>query len=72
MPTKSPLEQRSYCFEVRAEDSAEFGSIITGRPIVYDQKTDLGYFDEIIETEAGTTIGCHCGPNTLGVLFIEK
>lgn len=32
----------------------------------------LGYFDEIIETEAGTTIGCHCGPNTLGVLFIEQ
>lgn len=52
MPTKSPLEQRSYCFEVRAEDSAEFGSIITGRPIVYDQKTDLGYFDEIIERGA--------------------
>ncbi len=32
----------------------------------------LGYFDEVIETEAGTTIGSHCGPNTLGVLFIEE
>lgn len=30
----------------------------------------LGHFDEIIETEAGCTIGSHCGPSTLGVLFI--
>lgn len=51
MATKNPLEQRSYCFEVRAEES-ENGSLITGRPIVYDSKTDLGYFDEIIERGA--------------------
>lgn len=48
---KKPLEQRSYCFEVRAE-AAEGGSIITGRPIVYDSKTDLGWFDEVIERGA--------------------
>ena len=28
------------------------GSIITGRPIVYNSKTDLGWFDEIIEAGA--------------------
>ncbi len=39
---------------------------------VVDYVKNLDYFDEIIETEAGTTIGCHCGPNTLGVLFIEQ
>ena len=39
---------------------------------VIDYVKSLDYFEEIIETEAGTTIGCHCGPNTLGVLFIEK
>ncbi len=39
---------------------------------VVDYVKSLDYFDEVIETEAGTTIGCHCGPNTLGVLFIEK
>ncbi len=39
---------------------------------VIDYVKSLDYFDEVIETEAGTTIGCHCGPNTLGVLFIEK
>lgn len=48
---KKPLEQRSYTFEVRAEET-ENGNIITGRPIVYDSKTDLGWFDEIIERGA--------------------
>lgn len=45
------LEQRSYTFEVRAEET-ENGSIITGRPIVYNSRTDLGFFDEIIESGA--------------------
>ena len=29
-------------------------------------------YDEIIETLAGCTVSCHCGPGTLGVLFITK
>ena len=29
-------------------------------------------FREIIHTNAGCTVSCHCGPNTLGVLFIRK
>lgn len=29
-------------------------------------------FREIIETEAGATISSHCGPNTLGILFIRS
>lgn len=33
---------------------------------------DLGYFEEILETQAGSVISSHCGPNTLGVLFYEK
>ena len=48
---KRMLEQRSYSFEVRAEEG-EGGAIITGRPIVYDSRTDLGYFDEIIDRGA--------------------
>lgn len=48
---KKELEQRSYNFEVRAEDT-EQGNIITGRPIVYNSRTDTGYFDEIIEPGA--------------------
>lgn len=51
MAPKSKLENRSYQFEVRAEES-EAGNIITGRPIVYNSRTDLGWFDEIIEPGA--------------------
>lgn len=51
MTPKSKLENRSYQFEVRAEES-EAGNIITGRPIVYNSRTDLGWFDEIIEPGA--------------------
>lgn len=29
-------------------------------------------FDEVLETRAGCTVSSHCGPNCLGVLFIEK
>lgn len=31
----------------------------------------LNHFNEVLETEAGGVISCHCGPGTLGVLFIE-
>lgn len=47
----NPLIRRSYEFEVRAEEN-ERGAIITGRPIVYNSRTDMGWFDEIIETGA--------------------
>ena len=29
-------------------------------------------FKEIIHAVAGCTISCHCGPNTLGLLFLRK
>ena len=45
------MVQRSYNFEVRAEQN-DRGSIIIGRPIVYNSRTDLGWFDEIIEPGA--------------------
>ncbi len=32
---------------------------------------ELGHFEEIHETHAGGVISSHCGPGTLGVLFIE-
>lgn len=32
--------------------------------------TSLGYFKEILVTRAGSVITSHCGPGTLGVLFI--
>lgn len=48
------LERRSFSFDVRAEEN-EQGSIITGRPIVYNSRTNLGEFDEIIESGALTS-----------------
>lgn len=33
---------------------------------------ECGTFTEIIETTAGCTISCHCGPSTLGILFVRS
>lgn len=41
-------EIRAFEFEVRADESHS----LTGRPIVYNQRTDLGWYDEIIEQGA--------------------
>lgn len=48
---KKPLERRFHNCEVRAVPT-ESGSLITGRPIVYSSRTNLGWFDEIIEPGA--------------------
>ena len=39
---------------------------------VKKQLEDLNVFDEILETGVGGVIASHCGPGTLGVLFISK
>ncbi len=31
-----------------------------------------GLFREVLETMAGCTVCCHCGPDTLGILFMRK
>ena len=43
-------EIRGFNFEVRAADTAD--GTITGRPIVFGQTTDLGWYDEVIERGA--------------------
>lgn len=48
---KKELERRAYAFDVQAETKDET-DVITGRPIVYNSRTNLGYFDEIIESGA--------------------
>lgn len=40
--------------------------------MVRDYLRQLGIFDEILETRAGGVISSHCGPGTLGILFIEN
>ena len=49
---KNKFEQRSYNFDIRSELNEDGVGIVTGRPIVYNSRTDLGYFDEIIESGA--------------------
>lgn len=39
---------------------------------VKEQIAALDYFEEILITRAGGVISSHCGPGTLGVLFISK
>lgn len=45
-------ELRAFNFEVRAEQDEEHGNILTGTPIVYGERTDLGWYDEIIDDGA--------------------
>lgn len=44
-------EIRAFDFEVRAEEN-ERGKVLTGRPIVFNQRTNVGWYDEIIEDHA--------------------
>lgn len=48
---KGEIIKRSYQFEVRAEET-EAGKVIVGMPVVYNSRTDLGPFDEIIDPGA--------------------
>ncbi len=39
---------------------------------VMEAVNSCGHFSTVYETVAGCTISCHCGPGTLGVLFVRK
>lgn len=45
-------EIRAFNFEVRAEQNEEHGKHLSGQPIVYNERTDLGWYDEIIDDGA--------------------
>ena len=61
------------------EDIDESALFIT-RTVVPDEAYDAvktavaeyGKFENIYETTAGCTISCHCGPGTLGIVFVRK
>lgn len=40
--------------------------------MVVELVKEKNYFKEICVSRAGCTVSCHCGPGTLGILFIEK
>ena len=52
MENRMQTVTRAYNFELRAENNDVHGDHIVGRPIVYESKTNLGWFDEIIERGA--------------------
>ena len=45
-------EIRAFNFEVRAEQNEEHGHYLTGQPIVYNERTNLNWYDEIIDNDA--------------------
>lgn len=48
---KKALERRSFTFDVRAEE-LDGERILAGRPIVYNSVTDMGAFQEVIDSGA--------------------
>ena len=42
------------------------------RQAVLDAIAQYGNFEEMVECTAGCTVSCHCGPETLGILFVRK
>ena len=40
--------------------------------LVRETVESCAHFDEILLTRAGGTVSSHCGPGTLGVLFVNK
>ena len=45
-------ETRAFTFEVRAEQNEQHGTFITGTPIVLEQRTDMGWYEEVIDRNA--------------------
>ena len=39
---------------------------------VMEAVSTYGNFETVFESTAGCTISCHCGPGTLGILFVRK
>ena len=48
----SEFYKRNFTFDIRADTDEESGAYITGRPIVFESKTDLGFCDEVIRRGA--------------------
>ena len=72
---------KHYIEDVLANDSTiDFSRVfITHSPseeglvsFAIDKVKSYGLFREVLETMAGCTVCCHCGPDTLGVLFMRK
>lgn len=47
------------------------GAADTVVPMVMDYLKSLNHFEEILVTRAGSVISSHCGPGTLGLLYVD-
>ena len=61
-------------FPIRDNDVAFFTYTTASDEIIEyaKKKLKIAGFENIFVTKAGATISSHCGPNTLGILFITK
>ena len=71
----------SYVKERLADrDDLDNGTIFVTQTVISDDGyaavlkavNEYGKFENVYETTAGCTVSCHCGPGTLGVLFVRK
>ena len=61
-------------------DDVDWSTLFVTRTVVSDESyaavmdavEQYGHFNQVYETIAGCTVSCHCGPGTLGVLFVRK
>ena len=65
---------------LEGREDIDYGTLFITQTTVSDEAystvknavAQYGQFDNIYETTAGCTISCHCGPGTLGILFVRK
>ena len=71
----------SYVKERLAQrDDIDYGTMFLTKTVVADSSCEAvmdavrtyGKFEQIHSTIAGCTISCHCGPGTLGIVFVRK
>ena len=61
-------------------EDLDYGTVFVTHTPVADDTVDsvieavkqYGEFENLYHTNAGCTVSCHCGPGTLGVLFVRK
>ena len=65
---------------LEGREDIDYGTLFITQTTVSDEAystvknavAQYSQFDNISETTAGCTISCHCGPGTLGILFVRK
>ena len=65
---------------LEGRDDIDWSTLFVTKTVISDDNYDAvmeaigtyGHFEQIHETTAGCTISCHCGPGTLGILFVRK